>query len=272
MEKITFQRFERALSMDKISIGDNNVRKTKLHVGLEELKAGIQKFGLIHPVIVIQENNHYKLIVGQRRFMAFEELKRNTIPALVVGKVKKLTQKVLSLGENIHRKSLPYSDTIGICDELYKTYSGSKFHRIKKIATDIAISPGTVSKYLAYKLVPKSVRDLVDRKKLSAELAYRLTTAFWPNEKKITNIANYITRMTKSESERALDLGKKNPTWSVGTIITEAKNPKRTFELVIHLDREKTKILENIAEERHTNVRHLVLGLINDLLDEEEEL
>ena len=77
--------------------------------------------------------------------------------------------------------------------------------------------------------------------------------------------------MTKSESERVLDLGKKNPTWSINEIISNAKNPRRTFELVITLDREKTKMLERIAEGRRTNVRHLIMELIEDLLEEEAD-
>ncbi len=269
MGKIVIKQFIPALELGKIEIAEENVRKSRQKAGLEGLMQSIQKFGLVHPVIVIRENNSYKLIVGQRRYLAFKELGKSTIPALVVEPISSTTQKVVSLSENIHRRALPYNDTIAVCDALYNQYTGGKFERVEKIAKNLGISPSTVSKYLAYRLVPKIVRDLVDEGKLSAKRAYGLTTAFWPNEQKIVSIAKNIMRMTKSESDRAIDYGKKNPAAAIEEILTEARKPKPSYELVIPLEPEKANQLEQIAEGRKTDIKNLVMNLIDSLLEEE---
>ena len=187
----------------------------------------------------------------------------------MIAPISSSTEKIVSFGENIHRTKLPYSDTIRVCDELFNTLSGDKFEKIQTIAQTLGISPQTVSKYLSYKLVPDEVQDMVNEKKLSASLAYRITSAFWPNTEKIVKIADYMTKMTKSEWERALDIGIKNPKSTVDDIIEEAKKPKITYEIRIILDAETHKLLNGIAKERNLEPATLVMNLINDFLESE---
>src|SRR6266550_856130 len=268
-EKISVRHLE-DIPLKKIEVGEGNVRTHGQMAGIEELKVSIQKYGLIHPVIVIpRKGGKYDLIVGQRRFYAFEALNEPTIPAIVINPLNDLTQKIVSFGENIHRKQLPYEDTIAVCEELFKRYSGGKFEKVEKISKELGISPSTVTKYLSYKLVPKEVQKLVTQKKISADLAYKVTTSFWPNESKIAKIANYVTKMTKPEWSRALDVGRKKPEASVDDIIEEAKKPPTTYEIVIPVDLETRDVLNKIAERQKTDIVGLVKNLIDDLVREE---
>ncbi|MGH9918893.1 MAG: ParB/RepB/Spo0J family partition protein, partial [Nitrososphaerales archaeon] len=73
------------LGINLIDVSPDNVRKSKVNVGLEELKASIEHIGLIQPVIVEQTGERYSLIVGQRRFEACKALGKTTIPALIIG-------------------------------------------------------------------------------------------------------------------------------------------------------------------------------------------
>src|SRR5208282_6658848 len=98
-----------------------------------------------------------------------------------------------------------------VCDQLYNSYTGPASRRIKRMSLDLGISPGTVAKYLAYRLVPHNVQQFVVEGKLSASLAYRLTSAFWPNLEMIESVAIEATKMTKAEWERALDAKRQNP-------------------------------------------------------------
>jgi ParB family transcriptional regulator, chromosome partitioning protein len=266
IEKVTIKDFVPDLPLAQIVVADENVRHTKRKVGLDELKQSIETFGLIHPVIVIKDKDKYKLIVGQRRYLAFKDLRKRTIPALIINSLNTTAQKVVSLGENIQRRALPYADTIAVCDALYSQYSGSKTERIRKIAADLGISDDTVSKYLGYRLIPKEVQNLVEEGKLSRKLAQRITTSLWPDEKKIIEIAKRSTRMTTSERERAISIGRSKPEASAEEIATEAKKPKLIFEIVIPLDQESVDQLEKIAKGRQTEVKDLILDLIQDLL------
>lgn len=271
LEQITIKGYTE-LPLNQIDISETNVRKSRQRVGIEELKASIEKIGLIHPIIAIEypeKPNSYKLIVGQRRYIAFSELGRQTIPAIIIDPVSSTTELIASFGENIHRKSLPYNDTIRVCEKLFEGTTGEKFERIEKIAKTLGISTSTVSKYLSYRLVPDEVRELVTKQKISAELAYRITSSFWPNTDKIINIARYMTKMTKSEWERALDIGKKNPNASIEDIVEEAKKPRTIYQLIVPLDIETRDLLSRIAKERGTDPIILVKNLIEDFVASE---
>lgn len=269
-EEVVIEDFKPDLPMSLIEgISKGNVRQSQQGAGLEALKTSIQNFGLIHPVIVIPKGRRYKLLVGQRRFLAFQSLKKTTIPAIIMRPISLKGQRIISFGENIQRRKLPYDDTIRVCDQLYNETSGLKSKRIEKIAKSLGIGLGTVAKYLAYRLVPPEVQKLVPSK-LSAERAYRITTAFWPNTKKIIKIANYATTLSKPELERALDIGKKNANVSPEDIVEEAKKPPPP-PIVISVDRDSYNLLTEIAAKRKTGVTDLVKSIIDDFIKEEME-
>jgi len=271
LESIVINAFAE-IPLDQIEISESNVRKSKQRVGLEELKASILQLGLIQPIIVVKDSDspeRFKLIVGQRRYYAYEELGKERIPALIINSISPITEKIASFGENIHRRKLPYNDTIRVCEELFDDATGDQFTRVENIAKTLGIHPSTVSKYLSYRLVPEDVRKLVTDKKMSAKLAYRITSAFWPNTDKIIKIAGHMTKMISSEWTRALDIGRKRPDASIEDIIEEAKKPRIIYQLTIPLDLETNDQLSKIAEERKIDAITLVKNLIEAFLASE---
>jgi ParB family chromosome partitioning protein len=273
-EKVKFKKYMPALSMNKIEVAESNVRRTRRNSKLEELKASITRFGLIHPVIVIQKGDKYKLIVGQRRYLAFQALGKTTIPALIIGSMNPTGQSVVSFVENIHRRDLPYEDTIAICSMLFTEYGGPKVDRIRRISEELGIPHNTVSKYLSYMLIPSGVRKLVEEDKLTRDQAYRVTDAFFPNKEKIIKIASRITRLTKEERDRALEYGKDKPRAGEEEILEEALKPApNTFELVIPIELETYDLLTKAAKKRGTDVVNFVKSKIEELMpDLQEEL
>jgi len=270
MEKLTFRGFNPKLPIDKIDISDSNVRKSQRNAGLEELKASVNALNLIQPVIVIQKGDRYRLIVGQRRYLAFKEMGKTTIPALIINPLSEARQSMVSFTENIHRRALPYDDTIRVCSELFEEYPGPKMQRTRRIALELAISPQTVARYLSYKLVPEELQTMVAEGELSRVLAFKITTAFWPNTGKIVRIAKSAARLTKLEKQRVLEFGRKNPKASVEEIIEEAKKPSRLVEIVVPIDPEHYNLLEQIAKKRQMDIPELIMSQINELLSEEE--
>jgi len=263
MTLIILKDYAPELSLDKIEIAPENVRKTRPKTGLQDLKSNIEKYGLIQPIIVIQKGSRYKLVVGQRRYLAFKELGRTTIPALIIKAVDSTTQTIVSFGENLQRKKLPYEDTIRVCDLLYKEYRGSPPEKIKKISKNLGISIHQVSKYIAYRLVPREVQKLVTQGKLTEDAAYRITTGHFPNIKKIISIANYAIKMTTSEWQRAADYGKKKPNASVNEVLDYAKNPPLFIEIKIQIEPETKKLLEKRARNEHKTIA----SIVNDAID-----
>jgi len=75
------------ISMNKIIISDLNVRKN-LEAGsedsnIEDLAKSINEKGLLNPITVLNRQENYELIAGQRRFLACQLLGWETIPSLI---------------------------------------------------------------------------------------------------------------------------------------------------------------------------------------------
>ena len=269
-EKILIKDYEPDLPMDKIFVSPENVRHTQAEVGIEELKSSIERLGLIQPVIVIaQKDGKYRLIVGQRRFKAFQGLGRKTIPGLIIRKqLDPKTESIVSYGENVFRRKIPYNDTIAVCNELFKEYAGSRIDKIKQIAKELGLARTTVAKYLAYQLIPKKVRDLVQEKKLAADIAERITAGWWPNDKKILEISDAFTRLTEAERDRFLELGFQNPSLSTEKLVEEAKKVPDVIEITITISRSTDELLKLEAKKRETKVDELIRTAINTFLEE----
>ncbi|MGI0073784.1 MAG: ParB/RepB/Spo0J family partition protein [Nitrosotalea sp.] len=270
MKKVTFKKLEPEMPIDKIDVAKENVRKVQLTAGLDDLKGSIGELSLIQPVIVIAKGDRFKLIVGQRRFLAAKALGRTRIPALIIEPMDSVSQTLVSFGENVHRRNLPYEDTIRVCDELFKEYTGVKNEKIHKIVKTLGLSRSSVTKYLAYKLVPPEVRELVSKGKLSQDVAYRITAAYFPDNKKIISVAKESARLTKAETRRAIDYGTKKPNAPIEEIMEYAMNPPPTVEIIIQVEQHTAEILKALAKEKGSTVADLVKDAIKDMIEDEK--
>jgi ParB family transcriptional regulator, chromosome partitioning protein len=261
----------RDISTEDIEVADENVRKTDPQNGLPELVESIKSLGLIQPVVLLpKDGGKYKLIVGQRRLLAFRELNWPKIPALIVEQnITSDEARLISFGENNHRRKLPYSDTIAVCDYLFTKLPGSKGDKIEKIALRLNISPPTVQKYLGYKLVPPQIQALVDAGKLTPDIAFRMTVGFWPDVGMMTRVAKEMTEMTRSERERLVAARKRNPKASIQLLLEMARKPLPGVELVIHIEAETNEGLKQEAKRRRTEIDPLVNSVLEDWLEEE---
>ena len=73
---------------------------------VEELRASIEKSGLMQPIVVRSlENGEHEVIDGHRRVLVYKELGRETIPALLK-QCSERDAQVLSIVGNLQRKNL----------------------------------------------------------------------------------------------------------------------------------------------------------------------
>lgn len=93
------------LKLKQIVPNPDQPRKTFQKESLAELAASIQQHGLIQPITVKhhdEDDDTYLLVAGERRFRAFEQLGRDTIPAIITtGNAEEI-----ALIENIQREDL----------------------------------------------------------------------------------------------------------------------------------------------------------------------
>jgi len=202
MKKLNFEY----LPLDKIDISLSNVRKANIKEGIGELASSIKEIGIQQPVVVFQKGDRYELIIGQRRYLACEELGLREIPALITSVKNETAATIKSFSENIHRLDLEYRDKMQIATELV-----NKLGSIDKVAEHLGVYPQTVRNWLGYAAVPEPIKKMVDEGKLSASTATRIAKNIL-NEKQAVTIAERVKETPRSEDRMAIiDIARENP-------------------------------------------------------------
>jgi ParB family chromosome partitioning protein len=108
----------RRIPLEDILLGDN-VRSAYTEIG--DLVQSIAEHGLIHPILVYRDGDHYVIKTGHRRYLAFQELKKQRL-----GKKKGTTPfdeipclmtdsenvEMIQLVENLQREDLSQMDIV----------------------------------------------------------------------------------------------------------------------------------------------------------------
>ena len=85
---------------------------------VEALSKSINKYGLLHPVVIDGDNN--TLIAGGRRLTAMILLGWQDIPILFIKDLSKLEKNEVELEENIQRKDLTWQETVRLKEKLHE--------------------------------------------------------------------------------------------------------------------------------------------------------
>ncbi len=152
---------------------------------LKELKASIEKAGLIQPIVVREAAGGYELVAGERRWRAVKELGWKKVPA-VVREVDERTLLVLALVENLQRASLSPIDEAEGYERLGQEFKLSH----ADIADSVGRDRSTVANAIRLLKLPKPVQQLIDSGALSAGHARALLSL--EDDKEITRVAREV--------------------------------------------------------------------------------
>lgn len=89
------------IAISKIEVGD---RRREDYGDIEKLARGIEKVGLLHPLIVQRENGHFRLVAGGRRLKALQSLGWPEAPARLFETLTAGELRDIELEENDNRK------------------------------------------------------------------------------------------------------------------------------------------------------------------------
>jgi ParB family chromosome partitioning protein len=93
--------------VDTITPNPFQPRKNFDEKALQELSESVKEHGLLQPIIVIEKENGYLLIAGERRLRAHKLAKISTIKAIIASvDIDEIKLRELSLLENIQREDL----------------------------------------------------------------------------------------------------------------------------------------------------------------------
>jgi ParB family chromosome partitioning protein len=230
-EKKKENRYD-TIPIDKIDIGKWNVRTLDRDKKIEELKESISEYDLLQPVVVYEKQGRYKLIIGQRRLLAFKELKRENIPAIIIKEQDEEKSKILSLSENIHRVELNRADIVEVISYLYRNHNKSA----KKVANLLGIHVSTVYDYLKIQDAPEEVREILSKngKIIKADVK-RVMELVPDNKEEMIKLAKEFKKLTPPEKIRAVEIKRRKPETKPEDAIKEAKKPYTEEKVIVPL-------------------------------------
>jgi len=124
---------------------------------IEELARSIRESGVVQPVLVVPEEDHYKIIVGERRWRAAQKAGLRKIPVLIRN-IPKEKQLEVSLIENIHREELNPMEIAQAYQRLIEEQNCTQQDVADKVGKDRT----SVTNYLRLLKLPKQVQDQVN--------------------------------------------------------------------------------------------------------------
>jgi ParB family chromosome partitioning protein len=121
---------------------------------IEELARSIKETGIVQPVIVAPEEDHYKIIVGERRWRAAQKAGLRKIPVLIRN-IPKDKQLEVSLIENIHREELNALEIAQAYQRLIDDHGYAQHELADKVGKDRS----SVTNYLRLLKLPQEIQD-----------------------------------------------------------------------------------------------------------------
>jgi ParB family chromosome partitioning protein len=231
-----------------------------------ELADSIRKIGLLEPIVVCPADKpgKYEIITGQRRFMAHQELKMQTILAAILDeKVDETTAKVLSISENLIRLDLNDRDLIDACTALYRHYGN-----IQRVCDETALPRSKVTKYVKYDRLEPKLRSLVDKGEVELKAALRAQDAAAlsgeMNSDEAVKLAKGMSTMSGVQQSNLVKKIGEDPGASVDDLIEAAKSGEKLTQIIVTLGQAAHRGLSTYAKDEATTLDAAARSLIEE--------
>jgi ParB/RepB/Spo0J family partition protein len=207
---------------------------------LDELKDSIQNMGLLQPIVVMEKKNarsgerKYSLVVGSRRVLAHEELKREKILAVIIGEQDQERVLAASLAENMFRSKLSHKDTAKAVTELYKLYGKN----IRRVAKETGMWPTTVLRYVYLEEYGSdNMRDWVQDGKVALGDVKRVLEAAKWNIAKAERMLEAMIRegMTRTQKKDFTEYMTENQSATIKQGVEDTKKPRVQNKILVDL-------------------------------------
>lgn len=146
---------------------------------IDELAKSIKESGVLQPIVVVPELDHYKIIVGERRWRAAQKAGLEKIPALVrpMGVEKQLE---ISLVENLQREDLNPMEVASAYHRMAEELNYTQEEIAEKVGKDRA----SVANYMRLLKLPGAIQKLLSDQILSMGHARALLSIMDPERQR----------------------------------------------------------------------------------------
>lgn len=256
----------RDIPLDDIVIGLAQVRLTNPGRGISELATSIKTKGQLQPIVVCpaETPGKYEVILGQRRFLALQELGETTIRAQVLDeRVDEDEAKILSLTENVMREDLSRKDKIDVSTALYKRYG-----TVRDVVAASGLPEKEVKQYVKYDRLRPELKQLVDDAGMEINVALRAQDAAEAggeyNPEEAIVLAREMAGMSGAQRKRLVQEREQNPGVPVEDIIEDAKEGSKVTQIVVTLGSQAHRALQEFARDEDSNQDDAAADLISE--------
>jgi ParB family chromosome partitioning protein len=197
------------LDTDKIKPNPLQPRLKFKQESIDELANSIKESGVLQPVIVSPEGDHYRIIVGERRWRAAQKIGLKKIPALIRS-MQKVQQLETSLTENLQREDLnPLEVALA-----YQKMAQELNYTQQEIADKVGKDRASVANYLRLLKLPKEIQENLAEDKISMgharaligledpKLQVSLSRQIIQKQLSVRDVENMIQRLKQPLEER----------------------------------------------------------------------
>jgi ParB family chromosome partitioning protein len=163
-EEFGIIREERYAELDVTQLKPNPLQPRKKfdEKSIDELALSIRESGVVQPVLVVQEEGHFKIIVGERRWRAAQKAGLKKIPVMIRN-LPPEKQLEISIIENIHREDL---NPLEIA-QAYQKMTQELNYTQQEIADKVGKDRTSVTNYMRLLKLPQEIQDALADEGLS---------------------------------------------------------------------------------------------------------
>ncbi|HOE13600.1 MAG TPA: ParB/RepB/Spo0J family partition protein [Candidatus Saccharicenans sp.] len=150
------------VEIEKIRPNPHQPRTQFDEASINELAASIKETGIIQPLLVVPEEDHYKLIVGERRWRAAQRAGLRVVP-VIIRNMTEDKQLEVSLIENIHREDLNPLEIAEAFERLVNQLGLTQ----QEVADRVGKDRASVANYIRLLKLQPEIKTLIRDGKLS---------------------------------------------------------------------------------------------------------
>jgi len=259
----------REIPLADLVIGRGQVRTQSVGQELEDLVQSIKCQGLLQPIVVCrsEESGKWQILVGQRRFLAFNQLRADTIPAAVLdGPVSPHEAKAISITENLIRRKLSGKELKDGILFLYNQYG-----TIKDVAEMTGLPRKKISDNVKYPRLIPELKVLVNDSSVDINAALRAQDLTLDEEgntdsEQAIKLARAIMPMSGAQRKRVADELRDRPDRPLDDIIEDASSGLKIIQIAVSVGQKTHRALQRFAREEYMNQDEAAASLIEEAL------
>ena len=150
------------VEIEKIRPNPHQPRTQFDEASINELATSIKETGIIQPLLVVPEEDHYKLIVGERRWRAAQRAGLRVVP-VIIRNMTEDKQLEVSLIENIHREDLNPLEIAEAFERMVDQLGLTQ----QEVADRVGKDRASVANYIRLLKLPPEIKRFIREGKLS---------------------------------------------------------------------------------------------------------